>query len=215
MLLSGKRKTLYGKTRKEVADKLKGSMKDLDQGIDLDAARMTVAQYLERWLSASVKPSVKVRTYEGYESIVRVRVVPRIGRKNLAKLTPLDVQNLYSELSGAGLSPRSVHHTHRVLHRALSQAVKWNLLPRNPCAGATAPKAERSEMKVLTPEQARTFLSATAEHSAHALYILAITTGMRAGELLGLNGRTLISKLHVSLSSALCNNRTAARAWCL
>ena len=82
---------------------------------------------------------MKVRTYEGYESIVRVRVVPRIGSKQLPKLTALDLQALYTELTDAGLSTRSVGHTHRVLHRAFGQAVKWNLLARNPCDGATAP----------------------------------------------------------------------------
>ena len=75
-LPSGKRKDYYAKTRKDVTEKLKTAMKNLDGGLDLDAGRLTVAQYLDKWLSASVKPSVKVRTYEGYESIVRVRVVP-------------------------------------------------------------------------------------------------------------------------------------------
>ena len=92
ILPNGKRKYLYAKTRKEVADKLKAAMKDLDAGVDLGAGRLTVAQYLDKWLAASVKPSVKVKTYESYESIVRVRVVPRIGRKQLANLTPLDLQ---------------------------------------------------------------------------------------------------------------------------
>jgi integrase len=117
---------------------------------------------------------------------VRVCVVPRIGKKQLAKLTPLDLQSLYSELADAGHSARSVGHTHRVLHRAFGQAVKWNLLARNPCDGATAPRTYRTEMKVLTPEQVRGFLNATIDHPAHALYTLAVTTGMRAGELLGL-----------------------------
>jgi integrase len=93
---------------------------------------------------------------------------------------------LYTELADAGLSARSIGHTHRVLHRALGQAVQWNMIPRNPCDGATAPRATRTEMKVLTPEQVRAILAATTEHPAHALYALAITTGMRAGELLGL-----------------------------
>ena len=186
ILPNGKRKYLYAKTRKEVADKLKAAMKDLDAGVDLGAGRLTVAQYLDKWLAASVKPSVKVKTYEGYESIARVRVVPRIGRKQLANVTPLDLQGLYADLADDGLSARSVHHTHRVLHRAFVQAMRWGLLSRNPCDGVTAPKATRAEMRVLTPEQVNTFLAATHEHPAHALYALAVTTGMRQGELLGL-----------------------------
>ena len=186
ILPNGKRKYLYAKTRKEVADKLKAAMKDLDAGVDLGAGRLTVAQYLDKWLAASVKPSVKVKTYEGYESIARVRVVPRIGRKQLANVTPLDLQGLYADLADDELSARSVHHTHRVLHRAFVQAMRWGLLSRNPCDGVTAPKATRAEMRVLTPEQVNTFLAATHEHPAHALYALAVTTGMRQGELLGL-----------------------------
>lgn len=186
ILPSGKRKALYGKTRKEAADKLKHAVNDLDNGLDLEAGRQTVAQYLDKWLAASVKPSVKVKTYEGYESIVRVRVAPRMGRKQLAKLTALDLQSLYTELAESGLSARSVHHTHRVLHRAFVQAVRWNLIVRNPCDGAQGPRATRSEMKVWTPEQADAFLIATRQHPAHALYMLALTTGMRQGELLGL-----------------------------
>lgn len=185
-LPGGKRKSLYGKSRKEAQDKLRAALRDLDAGLDLSAGRQTVAQFLAQWLDASVKPSVKTKTYEGYESIVRVRVVPHLGKRLLTKLTPLDVQELYTKLADAGLSARSVHHTHRVLHNAFGQAVKWSLIPRNPCAGATAPRATRSEMKVLAPEQARAFLAATADHPAHALYVLATTTGMRVGELLGL-----------------------------
>jgi len=181
-----KRRPLYGKTRREVTKKLAKALHEYQQGLPVAAERLTVAQFLERWLVASVQPSVKSKTYEGYESIVRVRVVPRIGRKQLAKLTPLDLQQLYANLQAAGLSKRSVHHTHRVLHRALRQAVSWDLIPRNPCERVTPPRPGRSEMQVLSEEQATAFLEATKDHPHHALYVLALTTGMRQGELLGL-----------------------------
>jgi integrase len=186
ILPNGKRKSLYAKTRADVTAKLRAAMKGLDDGISLDTDRQTVASYLDKWLAAGVKPSVRVKTYEGYESIVRVRVAPDIGRKQLAKLTALDLQALYTELADAGLSARSVHHTHRVLHRAFVQAVRWNLIVRNPCDGAQGPRATGSEMKVWTPEQTDAFLIATRQHPGHALYMLALTTGMRQGELLGL-----------------------------
>ena len=96
-LTNGKRKSLYGKTRREVQAKMKEAQRDLDAGLDLSARRQTVGQYLEGWLSASAKPRVKAKTYEGYESIVRVRIVPRLGRKSLARLTALDVQALYAD----------------------------------------------------------------------------------------------------------------------
>ena len=185
-LPAGKRNGLYGKTRKEVQDKLRAAQRDIDAGLDLSAGRQTVAQYLDSWLAGSVKPSARIKTYEGYESIVRVRVAPRLGKRPLAKLAPLDLQALYTELAGAGLSSRSVHHTHRVLHRAFVQAVRWNLITRNPCDGAQGPRATRAEMSVWTPEEADTFLMSTRQLPVHALYILALTTEMRQGELLGL-----------------------------
>lgn len=185
-LPNGKRKSVYGRTRRDAQDKLRAAQRDLDAGLDLSAERQTLAQYVERWLSASVKPSVKVKTYEGYESILRVRVVPRLGRKLLARLTPLDVQALYADLEVAGLSDRSIHHTHRVLRLALSQAVRWGLIGRNPCDGATPPRPRRAEMHVLTQAQVAVFLEATRDHPSYALYVLAITTGMRQGELFGL-----------------------------
>ena len=112
--------------------------------------------------------------------------MPRIGKRQLAKLTALDLQDLYADLTESGLSPRTVHHVHRVMHGALSQAVRWKLIVRNPCDGAQAPRVARAEMRAWTPEQADAFLTSTWDHRMHALYILALTTGMRQGELLGL-----------------------------
>ncbi len=185
-LPNGKTKSYYAKTQREARDKLRAAQRDLDTGVDLSTERQTLAQYLDRWLSASVKPSVRTKTYEGYESIVRVRIVPRIGRSQLSKITPLDLQGLYADLQKTGLSNRSIHHTHRTLHRAFVQAVGWGLIPRNPCDGVTPPQPKRREFRVLTQAQVNTLIDATTDHPAHALYVLAITIGMRIGELLGL-----------------------------
>src|SRR5680860_1924129 len=186
MLPNGKRKSFYGKNRKATNDKLREAVREIDQGVDLSGPRSTVEQYLNKWLDSSARPSVKTKTFEGYESIARVRVIPRIGLLPLAKVTPLDLQKLYADLTKMGLSNRSVHHTHRVLHRAFSQAVRWNMIPRNPCDGATAPRPQRTEMRVLTAEQSSALMSQTRDHPSHALYALALSTGMRIGELLGL-----------------------------
>lgn len=213
----GKTCTYYGKTRKEVTDKLKAAQKQVEEGLSLDTDRITVAQFLERWLTDTVKPSVKIRTCENYESVVRVRIVPRIGTVKLGKLRPLDVQKLYTDLKedkDSPLSPRSILHTHRVLHRALGQAVKWNMIARNPCDGATAPKAQRTEMQVLTPDHVRQFLTATATHDAHALYVLAITNGMRAGELLGSKWSDIdLDTGRLTVQPAL-QQQNSGRGWC-
>jgi integrase len=186
ILPDGKRKDMYARTRKEAAEKLKLAQRAIEDGADLRADRLTVAQYLDQWLTASVRPSTRHKTFTTYESLCRTAIVPRIGAKKLSKLTPLDLQSLYSNLGEAGLSPRTVHHVHRVLHRAFVQAVGWKILPRNPCDGTTSPKAPRPELNVWRPDEADAFQQAVRAHQRHALYVLALTTGMRQGELLGL-----------------------------
>jgi integrase len=141
---------------------------------------------LTRWLKASVEPVAKAKTHAGYESIVRIRVVPHIGRIDLTRCSALDVQALYAVLTTSGLSARSVRHTHNTLHKAFAQAMRWGLIARNPCDGATPPRPVRTEMHVLTGAQSSALLTATRAHPMHALYVLALTTGMRQGELLGL-----------------------------
>lgn len=185
--VDGKRRrpVFYGKTKREALAKLRAAQAQHAQGLPVTSDRQTVAQYLDQWLKAT-EPTVRPKTYSGYESIVRVRVVPHIGRRRLAKLTALDVQRLYADLEATGLSKRSIHHTHRVLKRALKQAVLWDLIGRNPCDGATPPRPDRARMQPLTQAQANQFLEATRDHRHAALYVLALTTGMRQGELLGL-----------------------------
>jgi integrase len=199
----GKRKSIYGKTRTEVQAKLRQAQRDQENGLNLNAKRETVTKFLERWLAASVEPVAKRKTWEGYESIIRIRIKPRsIGQVELTRLTPVHLQELYAELATASLSARSIRHTHAMLHKAFAQAVRWGLLVRNPCDGATPPRPPRTEMKVLTAEQSAAFLTATRNHSAYALYALALTTGARQGELLALrwadvdldNGRLMVQR---------------------
>ena len=111
---------------------------------------------------------------------------PRIGNKKLGQVTPLMIQTLYSDLRVAGLSSRSIIHTHTLLHKSFQQAVKWRMIAQNPVALVEPPRAERREMSVLTRQEASKFLDATRGHRYAALFTLAVSTGMRQGELLGL-----------------------------
>jgi len=186
-LEGGKRKTVYAPTRKEVTAKLNEVKRSVEAGLSLDADKRTVAQFLDDWLEASAKPSVAPKTYAFYESLVRNSIKPAIGSRKLTKVTALDLQKLYTDLTNAGKAPRTAHQVHRVLHRAFRKAVDWKLLAHNPCDAATASRVPRVEMKVWTPAQTHAFLTVTAEaNSLHALYTLALTTGMWQGELLGL-----------------------------
>ena len=116
-----KRRHGYGRTRQEVAAKLAKAMTDRDGGIELDPSSVSVNEYLQRWLNDSVKGSVRPITFESYERLVRVHVVPALGRVKLKALSPAHLQGLYWERLDAGLSPSTVQRLHAVIHRALSR----------------------------------------------------------------------------------------------
>ena len=181
-----KRKTIYGKIRAEVSQELTKAMAHRDIGLVFDTNKLTLGQYLKRWLSDSVKDTVKQTTYESYERIIRVHLVPTLGRIQLKNLSPTHVRRLYREKLDSGLSATSVQRTHALLHKALKQAVNDGLLPRNVTEAVTAPRQIRREIQALPPEQARAFLQAAKSDRLEALYLLAIHTGLRQGELLGL-----------------------------
>jgi len=182
-----KRKTVYAKTRREVDEKLTRAKADRDKGLLFDADSLKVGRYLERWLADSVRDTVKATTYESYERLMRLHLVPALGRVKLKNLTPTHVRGLYREKLDSGLSPSSVQRVHALLHKALKQAVNDGLVPRNVTEAVKAPKQSRKEISALTREQARVFLEATKGDRLETLYVLAIHTGLRQGELLGLN----------------------------
>src|SRR5215211_4271077 len=126
-----KRRHVYGRTRQEVAAKLAKAMTDRDGGIELDPSSVTVNEYLQRWLNDSVRGSVKPITFESYERLVRVHIVPALGRVKLKNLSPPHLQAFYRDRLDAGLSPVTVRYLHALLHRSLKQALRWNLVPRN------------------------------------------------------------------------------------
>jgi hypothetical protein len=114
-----KRKYIYGRKYGEVERRLAEAMGDAARGLTYDAGTMTVGEYLSAWLTDSVRDTVRQRTYERYESIVRVHLIPTLGRVKLRALAPARVRGLYREKLDAGLAPRSVLHIHRTLSKAL------------------------------------------------------------------------------------------------
>ena len=182
-----RRKSFYGHTRREVQEQLTRAMRDVQQGLPVATdERQTVEQYLRRWLVDAVRPSLRPKTYTTYEGYVRLHLIPELGRIPLAKLGPHDVQGMFNRKSAAGMSPRSVHHMRAILRSALAQAVQWGELPRNVAALVKPPHVPRREMQALTLDEARTFLGVVHEDRLGALYTLAIATGLRQGEALGL-----------------------------
>jgi integrase len=180
-----KRRYVSGKTRKECAQKLTKATADRDGGLIFDAGDLTVGKYLNRWLSDSIRGTVRVSTYERHEGIVRTHLKPALGRIKLKNLTPAHVRSLHREKLDAGLAPATVRKIHSTLHKALSQAVSDGLVPRNPAA-VKAPRPAPEEMRPLSAGETHKFLDTARANRFEALYILAVTTGLRRGELLGL-----------------------------
>ena len=181
-----KRKHIYGKTRQEVAEKLSKAVSDRVGGVVFDGDYETLGAYLQRWLDEGVRGTVKQSTLENYAYIARLHIIPELGRVRLRALKSRDVRRHYREKLDSGLSPRTVQIIHTVLRKALQQAVRDDVLPRNVCDAVTAPRQTKKEMQPLTPAQAKRLLVNVREARLRALYVLAITAGLREGELLGL-----------------------------
>src|SRR5215211_5587012 len=181
-----KRKTIYGKKREEVADKLAKALAERADGIVYDDDNMTIGEYLDSWLKGSVRGSVRQSTFDRYEIAVRVHIKPALGRLRLKKLTSARLASFYQDRLAAGFAPASVNKLHVTLHKALDQAVKWHMVPRNVAEAVTAPRPAPEEMRTLSAEETRCLLEAACSDRLEALYVLAVHTGMRQGELLAL-----------------------------
>jgi integrase len=183
----GKRRYVSGRTKEGARKALREARANADTGLVFDAGKQMLGDYLDRWLVDSVRDAVRQRTYERYESIVRVHIKPSIGWVKLKALTPAHARALYRQKLDAGLSPRTVNYIHVTLHKALSQATGDGLVPRN-AAQVKAPRPAKPEIKPLSPDQARKLIEAAYETGDRyaALYVLALHTGLRKGEMLGL-----------------------------
>ncbi|MGO9602508.1 MAG: tyrosine-type recombinase/integrase [Candidatus Binataceae bacterium] len=181
-----KRKSLYGTTRKEVAEALNNALREKEQGFRVAFERQTVKDFLELWLTNSAKGSTRPRTFERYGQLVHLHIIPTLGTRRLEKLTVLDVQHLLNDKLSQGLAPKTVRHIRGVLATALGRALKWGLVHRNAAALTEAPRAVRSEIRVFSSDEARRFVDVVKGERLEALYLLAVTLGVRRGEVLGL-----------------------------
>lgn len=182
-----KRRVVYGDTKKEVQEKLRALQNAAVNGQLADAGTLTVAQYLARWLENTAKPRVQPKTHLRYEQLVRLRINPSLGGVRLSKVTPLHVEQLFASLERDGVSARGRQMTGTMLHTALRDAVRLRLIPYNPATDVAKPKPRKQEMQIYDAEQAARFLDAASEDRLHAMYVLAVDTGMRQGELFALH----------------------------
>lgn len=181
-----KRKTVYGKTKEQVRQKIAKAIAERDVGVHYDAKGMSFGELLDYWLETFVAARVKRSTYENYEYVVRMHLRPTLGSVKLDKLRSTHLQNLYADKLATGLSPRTVELVHTIAKAALKRAVRWEFVFRNVADSADPPKVPKKGVNVLTLPQVRTFLQAAKGERLEALYVVALTAGLREGELLGL-----------------------------
>lgn len=193
---SGKRKqkwqTVRG-TKKEAEAELSRLLTEVNMDQYVEPTRMLVADYLEMWLKDYAEPNVSPKTHERYSQIIRQNINPKLGQHLLSKLKPLHIQAFYSECltngrkdRTGGLSARTVLHFHRLLRKASLQAVKWQLLARSPVEAVDPPRPQRKEMNALDERETALLLDKLDREPLFAPVALAVTTGLRRGELLAL-----------------------------
>lgn len=209
-----KRVRAYGHTHEEARKKLTKLIAQADQGIPVASENWTLAEFLTYWLKHIVKEERRPKTYQGYEGVVRLHLVPGLGKKRLGKLTAQDVRVFINRIRkecqcckhgwdasrerptccalkapkccGSYLSTRMIQSIHAVLRNALERAVREEIIPRNVSKLVTVSVPSYKVNRGLTTEQARRVLRASREDRFHALYVLALCLGLRRGELLGL-----------------------------
>jgi len=188
-----KRRTIYGKTRADVAKKPAKAVSDRESGLVFDDKGLTLGDFLDGWLADCIEPlvhhgTIEYGTYIRYAGIVRNHVKPALGHKKLRALSRPEVRKFYNEKSKR-LSPRSVDYLHVTLQKALNQAIRDDLIPRN-VATNERPRSSRQrskkEAQAFSRELVRALLAAASGKRNEALYIVAVHTGLRQGELLGL-----------------------------
>ena len=197
---TGKRinKNVLGKTQAEVREKPKTAMAEC-QGLDVsrEADEHTVATWLKMWNELYAKPYVRTATAYRYQLIIDTYTVPRIGNIKLKKMTTRHLQKLYKELlengrihvgknQSKGLSTTTVRSVHLMLHCAFERAVKERLILRNPTEDCIAPKVQKIEMQILSPEHIKDYLEAADRRGLLPMFYLELVTGLRKGEITAL-----------------------------
>jgi integrase len=186
VLPDGQRRFKTSKSQKVVRDWLQAQRQSVRDQLWVADDKLTLGEFLTRYLADIAASTVRPRTLESYTWLVHNHIQPALGDVRLTNLMAQRVQGFYSERLQAGLSATTVLHIHNFLHKALEQAVRWGLVPRNVTDLVDPPRSKRRQPTVWSAEQARRFLEKAKSHRLYALYVLALFTGMRQGELLGL-----------------------------
>lgn len=183
-------RSIYGKSQKEVREKLQKVSVDLNEGLYLEPSKMTVSQWLDTWLKEYTK-NVKPQTRASYETQIRVHIKPKLGNIRITKLTPHIVQVFINSLlertdDTPALKPKSIKNVNSVLYGAMTQAVILGYIRSNPCVHVSLPRVETAEMHPLNATEMSAFLRAIKKSEYETMFIVTMFTGMRLGEVTGL-----------------------------
>ncbi|GGQ77720.1 tyrosine-type recombinase/integrase [Couchioplanes azureus] len=181
-----KRKTVYAASEKEAVRKRGELLSRQQRGENLAAPPRTLSQWLDEWMAMKQHESTRQSTLRGYRWLVESHVRPTLGRVPLDKLTPTMIRRVLTAKTGEGLSATTVRHIHGLVRNVLSDAQREELLHRNPALAVRAPSARTVERRALTVDEARRLLDSIAGERLEALWVCALTVGLRRGELLGL-----------------------------
>jgi integrase len=185
-LPNGKRASVYGRTRADALKKKDEALKKARKGIDLRAERQSLGTYLNAWFADVATPKNRPSKLKSYRSYLDKHIIPELGDVALCDLTPQAVQAFLNGRSKAGLSPRTVQYIRAILRAALAQAMRWGYVERNVAALASPPRMVRQPVTPLDAAQAQRLIDHTREDRLGTLFAVAVYTGLRQGELLGL-----------------------------
>jgi integrase len=179
-------------TQKAAQIELNKVLRSIDEGTYVERSDQTMTEYLERWLQ-TVKPNLGCKTFERYKELVDINIKPRLGAIKLAKLQPVHIAEFYTWLSaegnrrtGKGLSGQTILHIHRLLSKALKQAVLWQFRAANPANSVQAPRPVRREIEAIEEDRSALLLECAENTQLYLPILLGLCTGMRRGEILGL-----------------------------
>jgi integrase len=180
------RRTFTRRTKKAVQKEIADALRDRDAGLQVAGGRLSVAEFLARWMDEAARHRLRPRTFVGYRVIVNRHLVPSLGRTPLPKLTAVQVQGMLNRLTAEGASPQTVRNVHAVLRRALNQGMRWGLVARNVASLVDLPAQRSYDVPALDADAARAVLAAVAGDRLEPLVTVTLATGLRQGEALGL-----------------------------
>lgn len=191
--INGIRKSFYGDKQGDVLKAMRAAKKASDDGVYFEPSKLTIFKWLKTWLNEYVSPSVKPLTLASYISQCKTHIIPELGKIKLTALNATQIQKLYNDMSRKkGSSAKTIRNTHGVLHKALSKAVELRYIGFNPSNACVLPRVKRKDIQPFEEDDIKAFLKLIENGvSLKELFIVALFTGMREGEICGLSWESI------------------------